>query len=76
MPIPFDRFRYLNGTGKPQRVVNYSGHQDAEVQFDDQPPVVLPMNGDMPVPPETQEIGVRRMDESAPPIEIALVVES
>lgn len=37
--------------------------------------MALPPNGDMPVPLEVQEIGVRKMDEGAPPMEIALVIE-
>lgn len=76
MPIPFDRFRFLNEPRKKSvRLVNYSGTSEGEVQFDDQPPMPLPPNGDMPIPLEVQEIGVRKLDEQAPPMEIALVIE-
>ena len=75
MPIPFDRFRYLNGTEpKPFRVNNFSGSHSAEVQVDEGPIEVLPPNGEMEIPAGAQEIGIRRQDEAAPPIEVAFIL--
>ena len=76
MPIPFDRFRLLNETSNPIKVANYSSSVPAEAQIDDGPIEVVPPKAEIPVPPGADEIAVRRQDEDAEPIEIAIVVTS
>jgi hypothetical protein len=76
MPIPFDRFRYLNDTKKPVKVRNYSDFVPVEVEVDGGPVEVVPPQQEQQLPPDFQEVGVRRADENADPIEIALIILS
>jgi hypothetical protein len=75
MPIPFDRFRYLNDDPtKPNKLMNL-GDYPAEYVRDDFPPQLLAPKDDVMIE-GAKEIGVRRANEGDPPTQIAIVVES
>jgi len=48
MPIHFERFRFLNGTGKHVENVSYQGH--IFVKVDDHPEIEVPPGESRPIP--------------------------
>lgn len=75
MPIPFDRFRFLNDTGNPRKLVN-NGASPIEYQVEDDPIAVLAPGAAVGIDSDAQEIAVRRQDETAPAVPITIEILS
>lgn len=72
MPIPFDRFRLLNDTGRERKLKNFSPGA-IEYQVDEEPVQVIPPDGEVSLPPGEHDVQARRQDENGPEVTFAVV---